>query len=94
MSELAAKVRSGEDLSRDNKPVILFATPELVVSDSFLVSLGILYRARKLHQIVIDEFDYIAESTENFRKDYKKLPKFRLLCPQVPFLVCWKLFCL
>jgi len=86
ISELAQKARGKIPISKNNNPVILFASPELVLQPVFLYALETLYKAKKLHHIVVDEFDYIADSTENYRKAYKQLPKVRTLCPQVPFM--------
>jgi superfamily II DNA helicase RecQ len=51
--------------------LILFSTPELVESN--LSSLQQLANYKKLRQIVIDEFDVIAEARSNYRSAYLDL---------------------
>jgi superfamily II DNA helicase RecQ len=70
----------------DKKALILFTTPELVQFN--LASLRKLAEQKKLRQIVVDEFDVIAECKNNYRPAYLNLVReLRLHCwPFTTFL--------
>jgi hypothetical protein len=64
-----------------SEPLILFATPELVMQAASLAALGILSQQGNLKKIVVDEFDVIEDSRETYRNAYLDIfPRLRNMC--------------
>jgi hypothetical protein len=64
-----------------SEPLILLATPELVMQPPSLAALRILSRQGNLKRIVVDEFDIIEDSREKYRNAYLDIfPKLRDMC--------------
>mmetsp|Transcript_15738 Transcript_15738/g.35423 ORF Transcript_15738/g.35423 Transcript_15738/m.35423 type:complete len:2029 (+) Transcript_15738:194-6280(+) len=85
IADISAKIRDGKSFS-SNKPLLLYVTAEMAVNEIFLDYLKDINSYGKLHRIVIDEFDYAAESTEQYRQAYKNLGEIRKACSDVPFM--------
>lgn len=86
-----AAIRLNE-IARDNcrDPLILFATPEMMTTKSCLDGFRSLVYRDQISLVVIDEFDFIEESSALYRTSYLKIvPELREVIQGhsiVPFL--------
>ncbi|KAJ3735884.1 P-loop containing nucleoside triphosphate hydrolase protein [Lentinula guzmanii] len=65
---------------------LLYITPERLASPEFVKLLRIVYRARGLNRLVIDEAHCISEWGHDFRVDYRRIGIFREKFPDVPVM--------
>ncbi|KAJ3984390.1 ATP-dependent DNA helicase [Lentinula detonsa] len=65
---------------------LLYITPERLASPEFVKLLRIVYRARGLNRLVIDEAHCISEWGHDFRIDYRRIGMFREKFPDVPVM--------
>ncbi|KAJ3787638.1 P-loop containing nucleoside triphosphate hydrolase protein [Lentinula aff. detonsa] len=65
---------------------LLYITPERLASPEFVRLLRIVYRARELNRLVIDEAHCISEWGHDFRVDYRRIGIFREKFPDVPVM--------
>jgi len=71
----------------DNKPTLLYVTPErLAASAQCLDVLSSLYHRKLLTRFVIDEAHCVSQWGHDFRPDYQKLHQLREKFPGVPFM--------
>eukprot|EP01133_Synstelium_polycarpum_P019671 gene19671-23558_t len=83
----AERRRIDSDLAAPQCPIkLLYVTPERLANEQFSLALHHLYRTGQLRRLVVDEAHCISEWGHDFRKDYRKLSKFRERFPDVPIV--------
>ncbi|EFA80466.1 ATP-dependent DNA helicase RecQ family protein [Heterostelium album PN500] len=65
---------------------LLYVTPERMKTQEFIDILEHLNNTSQLKRLVIDEAHCISEWGHDFRKDYRKLSKFREMFPNIPIV--------
>lgn len=81
------KQRIHEDLDTGNPSLkLLYVTPELVATSSFMAKLKKLYNRGLLGLVAIDEAHCISTWGHDFRPSYRKLSSLRKQFPDIPLL--------
>ncbi|XP_020408886.1 ATP-dependent DNA helicase Q-like isoform X2 [Zea mays] len=81
------KQRIHEDLDTGNPSLkLLYVTPELVATSSFMAKLKKLYNRGLLGLVAIDEAHCISSWGHDFRPSYRKLSSLRKQFPDIPLL--------